>query len=208
MDSGNELPERTKERRPVDLMEIRVKAVRPGAWGWSDGKPSNWRADVLLEDDQDIWTLVREEEPRYDYVYLTPYDTLYVAQDPQSGFSSFYLQTADTAGYGGREIPITLINGATVTLKGPWSSNSAVVNRCIDEGWLPTSNPDPVTEVTFYSMGDWRNVGMAAAMSIPKLRNLVDKFLGNRWHLAKEPLGDGWTANLHAPEPSVCEGRL
>lgn len=31
-------------------------------------------------------------------------------------------------GYGGRSFPITMIDGTAVTLKGPWSSRSAVMN--------------------------------------------------------------------------------
>ena len=188
-------------------MELRVKAVRPAAWGWSGGKVTNWKAEILLEDDQDIWTLVREEKPRYDYVHLDPDRTLYLSQDAESGLSSFYLyDRTNTSGYGGREIPVKLINGATITMKGPWSSNSGVVNRVIEEDWF-SSTKQYVTEVTFYSFGDWRNVGMAAAMSVPKLWELIEKYLGNRWHLSREPLGDGFTYNLHEPETVHCEGR-
>jgi len=50
--------------------------------------------------------------------------------DKESGFVDFfYWNPHDTAGYGGRIITITLEDGTTQAVKGPWSSSSSVMNR-------------------------------------------------------------------------------
>ncbi len=46
------------------------------------------------------------------------------------GYVEFYHWTApdNNQGYGGSHIPITIINGEVVILKGPWSSRAGVMN--------------------------------------------------------------------------------
>lgn len=45
-----------------------------------------------------------------------------------AGLVMFFLQTNDMAGYGGREIKLTLPRGEIQVLKGPWSSRPGVMN--------------------------------------------------------------------------------
>ncbi len=187
-------------------MELDVKAVIPGASGWesSGGKThvTNWNLSILLH--QDIWEMLKEEPKAYFKAPLSPDNILYMSQDIDSGYSSFYADDPNNHGFGGREIELDMFDGSTVTLKGPWSSNSGIVNRCIaEDGFEDEPGFDYVKEVSFYSH-DWRSVGVAAAMSVKNLRMLVSMFLGPQWHLA-------WDARnyveLHAPEPDRCKGR-
>ena len=186
-------------------MELDVKAVIPSASGWKtrDGETyvTNWSTSILLH--QDIWMLLKDEPKVYFAAPLEGGYTLYMNQDVDSGYSNFYLDDpTNHRGFGGREFELDMYDGETVTLKGPWSSNSGVVNRAIRKGlFLRDPQFEYVQEVTFYSH-HWRSVGLAASLSIIQLGLLVKEYLGHQWHLA-------WVddyVKLHAPESGSCKG--
>lgn len=76
-------------------------------------------------------------------------DNLYVAED--AGYVSFYYWKGpgNTSGFGGAAIPVTMKDGSTVELLGPWSSRAGCVNQLWPEHPVVdvalTSDPD-----TFY----------------------------------------------------------
>ncbi len=192
-------------------MELDVKAVVPSASGWRTldevTTVTDWNLNILLN--QDIWEVAGEEPKTYFPAPLEGGETLYLSQDIDSGYSSFYLDNPKNHhGFGGREIELDLYNGDTVVLKGPWSSNSGVVNEAIRQDiFVDDPQFQTVKEVTFYSH-DWRSVGLAASLSVSHLRLLVNMFLGSGWHLAWGMLGVSiWYAEVHAPEPGSCPER-
>jgi hypothetical protein len=75
---------------------------------------------------QDIATIHR------DLVYGAYYvqgGIMYISDPHPSGLASFKVQTENRMGYGGAHIPITMRDGTTVTLVGPWSSREGVANQ-------------------------------------------------------------------------------
>ena len=52
--------------------------------------------------------------------------TLYVSDN--TPFVAFLLSTGDKSGYGGRKFDLNMEDGSTVTIEGPWSSNSTSVH--------------------------------------------------------------------------------
>jgi len=195
-------------------MELDVKAVMPAASGWKyhgdKTYVTDWNVNILLW--KDIWETVRRDGSSAYYKAPLKGGTLYLDQDVDSGYSTFYLSNPENHhGFGGREIELDMHNGDTVVLKGPWSSNSGVVNEAIfEEAFEPIGAEAPcfeyVKEVTFYS-NDWRSVGLAANLAVPNLTLLVQEYLGTQWHLAWGALGDsGRYVRLHAPEPTSCPG--
>lgn len=66
----------------------------------------------------------------------------------EDGYASFWSWKGpdNDRGCGGREFPITMEDGSTVVLKGPWSSNSESINASFGEGLVAEANctDDPV----------------------------------------------------------------
>lgn len=190
-------------------MELEVKALSPSASGWQGDAVTNWNPAILLHND--VWETTKLDRTAAYYRAPVGEDsTLYMSQDVDSGYSTFWLDNPQNRnGMGGREFNLEMWDGSTAVLRGPWSSNSSVVNWAIDEDAF---EDDPqfehIREVSYYSH-DWRSVGLAAAMAVPHLRLLVEEFMGPQWHLAWGTLGERAYVELHAPHAdSYCEGRI
>jgi hypothetical protein len=192
-------------------MIITPKGMSPTGSAWrtsvdGDTYVTTWNLNLLIE--EDLW---EEKEPMVYFPYhIDRGRTLYMAQDPDCGYSQYYLQDLkNRTGFGGRKIPINLFDGSEIILEGPWSSNSAYVNQCIARDAFE-GNPQflPVREVAIYS-DNYRRVGMASNLDVRLLSACLTQFLP-QWHLALSLQGEEWDHyyELHAPEITRCEARV
>lgn len=62
-----------------------------------------------------------------------PVHGLYYAQDDATGLVRFFAYDVPGDGYGGSVFDIVLEDGKQVSLKGPWSSRSGVMNKHFDD---------------------------------------------------------------------------
>lgn len=99
--------------------------------------PQFWQPQILVSD------YPAREEFRYEKLRVEK-GTAYFAE--LDGFVSFYFHDPkDETGFYGREIPLTLLDGTEVSIKGPWSSRPAVMTSL---GFAPslavsyTKDPD------------------------------------------------------------------
>ena len=191
-------------------MELNVKAVSPSAHGWRTYEDqeyvTDWSVNILLWDDP--WEVVSSEPKAYFRAPTESSTVLYMSQDVDSGYSSFYADDPNNhQGFGGRDVKLPMYDGSVTTLKGPWSSNSAVMNEHIAaEKFEDDPHFEFVKEVTFWGK-DWRTVGFAASLGVTPLKFIVQEFLGQQWHLAWGELGGSERyVSLHAPEAFKCPG--
>jgi len=78
--------------------------------------------------------------------YPTSGGAMYVSDNME--FVKFFVQTGDHNGYAGRKFDIIMEDGSTVTLVGPWSSNSSAVRDitgidCVECSLLETEGDYP-----------------------------------------------------------------
>ena len=93
-----------------------------------------------------------------EYIYERRED-LYFAVDERTGQVHYYAYSAPGTGFGGAKINVTMLDGSTETLIGPWSSRCGVINRV---GFTPSK------EVSIQSV-----YSMASAMTINAINELI-----------------------------------
>lgn len=108
-------------------------------------------------------------------------NTAYFAQDGDF-ITFFYHIPSNENGYGGSVFPITLKNGESISVRGPWSSNSQYMNMYFT----------PSVEVSIIERdGPYRNVNFAGHIRMGKAIELIES-LGESYEIIgdRNPLSD------------------
>ncbi len=101
-----------------------------------------------------------------DYRYNKKKGNLYFAYDAKTGLVSYYAyDSKDRRGFSGSVFKLKMLDGATKSLTGPWSSRSEVMNEA---GFI--SN----TEITIQEPN---SCGMSSAMANDRIEKVLKKFL-------------------------------
>lgn len=108
----------------VETVKVLGAALQPGGNSpTADGRrtPCRWRLELLLD------ALPTSKDYRYTALPRDDRSTLYVAL--QRGVASFMLHDKrDERGYGGSLFNLTLDDGNSIAIRGPWSSSTETVN--------------------------------------------------------------------------------
>lgn len=122
-----------------------------------------WANDPVLKITVD--RMPPSEEFIYTKIELTPRRAIYFAKH-ECGIARFMVHDQDNErGYAGRVFTITLDDGTQVSMKGPWSSRSGVMNNYFDH----------TTEVTIYERdGDHPSLGFASHIDVDIAREVLE----------------------------------
>ena len=92
------------------------------------------------------------------------------------GYVSFFADSDDNRGFGGRRFDITLVDETPKSLKGPWSGNPRLMNEngfphCMDVTWVDTSW-SRITGISGAALVDWVDENVDEVFVTGKWRGL------------------------------------
>lgn len=126
-----------------------------------------WNPDLL---NPPTLQILVDHLPLMEKMVFTQLGQLYYGEN--EGLVDFFFHNPqDQRGYGGRLFHLMLDTGTVITLKGPWSSRSGVMNKA---GFGPCMEASLVSERDSFDRG---HTFTSCAITVELTREIIDEFL-------------------------------